>query len=73
MGLGLHWLWWQASLSSQTQGTEGGKLLAPLPVLSLYEAFALNERWSVNARLDEFWLSYDQCHGGITVLGLDLL
>ena len=73
VGLGLHWLWWQGSLSSMTQGTEGGNLLAPLPVLSLYGGFALDEQWSVGARLDEFSLTYQQYHGGITVLGLNLL
>jgi hypothetical protein len=73
VGLGLHWLWWQASLSSQTQGTEGGDLLAPLPVLSIYGGFALNEQWSVSARVDEFSLTYQQYHGGITSLAFNLL
>jgi hypothetical protein len=73
VGLGLHWLWWQASLASQAQGTEGGDLLAPLPVLSFYGGFALNEQWSVGARLDFFSLTYEQYHGGITVLGVHLL
>jgi len=73
VGLGLHWLWWQASLASQAQGTEGGDLLAPLPVLSVYGGFALNDQWSVGARLDFFSLTYEQYHGGITVLGLHLL
>jgi len=73
VGLGLHWLWYQASLSSASQGTEGGNLLAPLPVLSVYGGFALNEQWSVNARLDYFSLTYEQYHGGISVMGLNVL
>lgn len=44
-----------------------------MPVISLYGAFALNKQWSVNARIDEFSLTYQQYHGGITVLGLNLL
>ena len=48
-------------------------MLAPLPVISIYGGFALNEQWSVSARLDEFSLTYQQYHGGITVLGLNLL
>ena len=36
VGLGLHVLSYQASLSSTTLGTEGGNVLAPLPVVSLY-------------------------------------
>jgi hypothetical protein len=73
VGLGLHWLWWQGSLGTETQGTEGGNLLAPLPVISFYGGFALDEQWSVGARVDVFSLTYQQYHGGITVLGLNLL
>ena len=73
VGLGLHWLWWQAGLDSATQGQEGGNLLAPLPVLSVYGGFALNEQWSVRARLDEFSLTYQQYHGGITYMNFSLL
>ena len=73
IGLGLHVLAWQASIGTPTQGTEGGNVLAPLPVISIYGGFALNEQWSVGARLDEFSLTYQQYHGGITVLGLNLL
>jgi hypothetical protein len=73
IGLGLHVLTWQGSIGTPTQGTEGGNVLAPLPVISVYGGFALNEQWSVNARLDEFSLTYQQYHGGITVLGLNLL
>jgi hypothetical protein len=72
VGLGLHVLQYQTSLSTQTQGTEGRTVLAPLPVLSIYGGFALDEQWSVGARLDEFSLTYGQHGGGITVLGLNL-
>ena len=65
MGFGLHWLWWQAGLSTETQGSQGSNLLAPLPVISLYGGFALNEEWSVGARIDEFSLTYEQFHGGL--------
>ena len=73
VGLGLHVLEYQASLSSVTQGTEGGNMLAPLPVVSVYGGFAMNEHWSVSARFDEFSLTYQQYHGSITVIGLDVL
>jgi len=72
VGLGLHTLTYQFSLNSLTQGTEGTRVLAPLPVLSVYMGFALNDQWSVSARIDEFSLTYQQYHGGITVLGLNL-
>jgi len=73
IGLGLHVLGYQASLGTASQGTEGGNVLAPLPVLSIYGGFALDDQWSVGARLDLFSLTYQQYHGGITVLGLNLL
>ena len=73
VGFGLHWLWWQTDLSSQGQGSQGTHLLAPLPVVSLYGGFALNDQWSVTARIDEFSLTYEQYHGGITVMGLNVL
>jgi hypothetical protein len=73
VGLGLHVLRYQASLNSLTRGNEAGDVLAPLPVLSLYGGFALDEHWSVGARLDWFSLTYQQYHGGITALGLNLL
>ncbi len=49
VGLGLHTLTYQFSLASQTQGTEGTRVLAPLPVLSVYMGFALNDQWSVSS------------------------
>ena len=73
VGFGLHWLWWQAGLSTETQGSQGSNLLAPLPVISLYGGFALNEQWSVGARIDEFSLTYEQFHVGITVMNLNVL
>jgi len=73
VGVGLHVLSYQASLSSLTLGTEGGNVLAPLPVISAYGGFALDEHWSVQARLDIFSLTYQQYHGSITSVGLDVL
>ena len=73
IGLGLHVLSYQASLASATLGTEGANVLAPLPVVSIYGGFAMNEHWSVSARFDVFSLTYEQYHGSITSLGLDVL
>jgi len=64
---------YQASLSTPLQGTEGGNVLAPLPVVSIYGGFAMNEHWSVSARLDVFSLTYEQYHGSITAVELDVL
>jgi len=73
VGLGLHVLSYQLSLSSLNLGTEAGNVLAPLPVLSAYGGFALNEQWSVTARLDWLSLTYQQYHGGITSVAFDVL
>jgi len=73
VGLGLHVLSYQLSLSSLNLGTEAGNVLAPLPVLSAYGGFALDEHWSVGARLDWLSLTYQQYHGGITSIGVDVL
>jgi hypothetical protein len=73
VGLGLHTLTYQFSLASLTQGTEGTRVLAPLPVLSVYGGFALNDQWSVSTRIDYFSLTYQQYHGGITSIALNAL
>ncbi len=72
VGLGLHVLSYQLTLNSQNFGSEAGDVLAPLPVLSFYGGFALNQEWSVTARLDWFSLTYQQYHGGITAMGIDV-
>jgi len=73
VGLGLHVFSYDLSLSAPKLGTEAGNVLAPLPVLSLYGGFALDEQWAVGARLDWFQLTYDNYHGGLTSFALDLL
>jgi len=81
VGLGLHVLGYQASITGTATasggtvvaGTDGMHFLAPLPVLSGYGGFALNEQWSVGARVDWFSLTYNQYSGGITVTTANLL
>jgi len=73
VGLGLHVLGYKASIRSQALGSESTDVLAPLPILSFYGNFALDDQWSVGTRLDRFSLSYAQYSGGITAIGLDLL
>ena len=73
VGLGLHVLSYQLSLSSLNLGTEAGNVLAPLPVLSAYGGFALDEHWAVTARLDWLSLTYQQYQGGITSMAFDVL
>src|SRR5262249_13707173 len=59
-------------LSSNAVGNEARKVLAPLPVFSVYGQFALTEHWAVGGRMDRFVASYDKFDGNITSMALDL-
>jgi hypothetical protein len=72
-GLGLHVASYDVSLTSNSTGTDGEDVLAPLPVLSLYAQVALTERWAIGSRLDRFSLSYGKYDGSITSLAMDLV
>jgi len=72
VGLGLHAAGYDVSLSSAGTGTEATKVLAPLPVLSVYGQFALTDRWAVGGRLDRFSMSYSKYDGNVTSMALDL-
>jgi len=73
VGLGLHWLQYEASLSTLHAGSEATNVLAPLPVLSAYGQMALNDQWSLGARLDWLSLNINQYSGGITVMSVSVL
>src|SRR5262252_3583689 len=72
VGLGFHMADYNASISTANLGANNGKVLAPLPVLSVYGQFALNNQWAVSTRLDRFSLKYGDYDGNITALGMDL-
>jgi hypothetical protein len=72
LALGAHVTRYNASVSANGIGTQGGAVTAPLPVLSAYGQFALTERWAISARLDRLSLNYDQYAGGITSMALDV-
>jgi hypothetical protein len=74
VALGFHLTDIQARLSSSGgANTDDGKLLAPLPVISMYGQFALTDIWAVSGRMDAFRISYDEYSGHVYSLGLDLL
>jgi hypothetical protein len=73
VGLGLHVMGYDARISSLLIGSESKRVTAPLPVITAYGAFSMDDKWSIAARLDRFSLTYNQYHGGITALGLELL
>jgi hypothetical protein len=74
VGFGFHVASYDAELSTSTNGigNQAAKVLAPLPVFSVYGQFALTETWAVGGRLDRFVASYDNYSGNITSVALDL-
>jgi hypothetical protein len=73
VALGFHVTTFKAELSSSGGNEDAGKVLAPLPVLSMYGQVALTEIWALSGRLDAFKLSYDPYQGHIYSLGVDAI
>ena len=78
VALGIHAATYDVSLSAVGTGLIGGstseehKLLAPLPVLSIYGQFALTDEWAVETRLDRFAITFNNIYGNITSSVVDL-
>jgi len=73
VALGFHLTDVNVGLSSSGISGDDGKLLAPLPVLSVYGQFALTDVWAISSRFDAFRMEYDPFQGHIYSLGLDAL
>lgn len=71
VALGFHVTALEAEISSSGGNADAGKVLAPLPVLSMYGQVALTDVWALSGRLDAFKLSYDPYQGHIYSLGID--
>lgn len=72
ISLGAHVADYDARINAGNLSSQGGKVTAPLPVLSLYGQFALTPKWALDLRLDRFSMSYDQYDGDITSIGMDV-
>src|SRR5262249_7412506 len=78
VALGIHAATYDVSLSAVGTGLIGGstseehKLLAPLPVLSIYGQFALTDEWAIETRLDRFAITFNNIYGNITSNVVDL-
>jgi len=59
IGFGFHVMGYNASISSQAIGSESKRVTAPLPVITAYGAFSMDDKWSIAARLDRFSLTYN--------------
>jgi len=73
VGVGLHVAGIKTSLQSGAANAESADVLAPLPVLNFYGAFALTNEWAVRMRLDWLSLSYDVYSGDIRSTAIDVL
>jgi hypothetical protein len=73
VALGFHVTKFEAELSTSGGSAGDGKVLAPLPVVSMYGQFALTDEWSIGGRLDALRLQYDPFYGSILSVGVDAL
>jgi hypothetical protein len=73
VALGFHVTDIGAQLVSTGGNGDDGKLLAPLPVISLYGQCALTDVWAIAGRLDAFRLEYDAYEGHVYSIGVDAL
>jgi hypothetical protein len=71
-GFGFHVATYDVGISTNGTGDDTKKVLAPLPVFSIFGTFALTDHWAVGGRMDRFVASYDKYDGNITSMALDL-
>jgi len=73
VGFGLHMAKIEASIEAAGLGADAADVLAPLPVLSLYGAFALTNEWAVRMRTDWLSFNYGAYSGGLRSMAFDVL
>jgi hypothetical protein len=73
VGIGLHVAGIKATIQSPGASADTGDVLAPLPVLNLYGAFALTNEWAVRMRVDWLSLNYDIYSGDLRSTAVDVL
>ena len=73
VGIGLHLASFDASVEATGLGASEGDVLAPLPVLSLYGAFALTDEWALRVRTDWLSIDYGDYAGDVRDTTIDVL
>ena len=63
--IGAHVTDFSVSLSAPRLGGQRGDVLAPLPTVGLYGAYAFTPRWLLSGRADYFSLSYEEYEGSL--------
>lgn len=66
IALGLHVTDFEASIAASGVGAEAEGVLAPLPTIGAYGAYAFTPRWLLSGRVDFFSLNYDGYDGSLT-------
>jgi hypothetical protein len=72
-GIGVHTLKFKAAIDAAGAGGRSESATAPLPVLSLYGAFALTDTWALSVRTDWLSLDYDKYSGSIRASAIDII
>src|SRR6185369_10924994 len=72
IGLGVHQTKLQASLAGGS-AEQDAKTSGPLPVFSLYTAFAMTDRWLFQTRFDRLQVDIGDNTGNISSIGMDLV
>ncbi len=73
VALGFHVTQFDAEVSTSGGSAGDAKVLAPLPVVSMFGQFALTDEWSVGGRLDALRLEYAPFYGNVLSVGVDAL
>jgi hypothetical protein len=73
VSLGLHTTQFEGTLAAAGVGTTKGDVLAPLPTIGIYGAYAFTPQWLLSGRLDYFSLGYKKYDGSLldTVVKVD--
>jgi opacity protein-like surface antigen len=73
IALGLHVTEFKTSISAAGVGANSNDVLAPLPTIGAYGAYAITPKWLLSGRADYFSLNYDEYDGSLLNLtvGID--
>lgn len=73
IGLGVHVMSLDASLSTRNLGSDRGSQSAPLPVVTMYAQMALTDRWLFRVRVDRLSLDTGEVDGSVFSSGTDFV
>ena len=73
VALGLHTTDFRMTIAASGIGSETGDVVAPLPTLGVYGAYAFTPKWLLAGRIDVFSLDFEDYEGALTnvTIGVD--